>query len=213
MDDLTLYLPGILLAYGVVLVGLSSPGPNVLAIMGTSMSAGRRSGLALGVGVAFGSLCWGTLTVLGLSAVLAAYAPALTIIKIGGGLYLLWLAYKAFKASAADADTTAKTLEGGKRTAWGYALRGLMIQMTNPKALLAWIATVSLGLQQGAPFWVGAAIVLGAFVMSIAFQTFYALAFSTPLAVKAYAKGRRYIQAALGGMFAFAGVKLLLSRN
>ena len=213
MNELTTYLPGILLAYGVVLIGLSSPGPNVLAIMGTSMSEGRRSGLALGFGVALGSLCWGTLTVLGLTAILAAYAPALTIIKIGGGAYLLWLAYKAFKASAANADMTTKTLAGGKRTHLGYAMRGLMIQMTNPKALLAWIATISLGLQEGAPIWVGVAIVLGAFVMSIAFQSLYAVAFSTPLMVRVYAKGRRVIQAMLGGIFAFAGLKLLLSRS
>lgn len=213
MTDLSIYLPGILLAYAVTLVGLASPGPNILAVMGTSMSEGRKEGLALGTGVAVGSFCWAVLTIIGLTALLAAYAPALTIIKIAGGCYLLWLASKAFKAAAADQDVTARALKGGKRTLLGYSLRGLTIQMTNPKALLAWIAIISLGLKQDAPFWVGAAIVIGTFLLSLTIHALYALAFSTPIMVSLYAKGRRVIQAMLGGVFAFAGVKLLLSRT
>lgn len=49
MENISPYLPGILLAYGVTLVGLSSPGPNILAVMGTSMGEGRRSGLGWGL--------------------------------------------------------------------------------------------------------------------------------------------------------------------
>ena len=213
MNDFAVYLPGILLAYGVTLVGLASPGPNILAVMGTSVSEGRKEGLALGTGVAVGSFLWALLTIIGLTALLAAYAPALTFIKIAGGCYLLWLALKAFKAAAANQDMTAKALKGGKRTLLGYGLRGLVIQMTNPKALLSWIAIISLGLKQGAPVWVGVAIVLGTFLLSLTIHALYALAFSTPIMVSLYAKGRRFIQIALGGVFAFAGMKLLLSRT
>ena len=213
MEQFSQYLPGILLAYGVTLVALASPGPNILAVMGTSMNEGRTSGLALGFGVALGSFCWAVLTILGLTALLAAYAPALTIIKIAGGLYLLYLASKAFRAAASEQDMTAKTLSGGKRSLFEYGLRGFLIQMTNPKALLAWIATISLGLQAGAPFWVGAAIVLGTFAMSLVIHALYAVAFSTPIMVRLYAKARRGIQATLGTFFAFAGIKLLLSRS
>lgn len=162
--------------------------------------------------MAVGSFCWAVLTILGLTALLAAYAGALTAIKIAGGCYLLWLAHKAFKAVAADQDMTAKSLDGGKRTEFGYALRGFTIQMTNPKALLSWIAIISLGLQPAAPFWVGAAIVLGTFALSLSIHALYALAFSTPIMVSLYAKARRAIQATLGAFFAFAGIKLLLSR-
>jgi len=38
------------------------------------------------------------LTVVGLSALIASCAAALEAIKIAGGMYLLWLAYKAFRA-------------------------------------------------------------------------------------------------------------------
>ena len=93
------------------------------------------------------------------------------------------------------------------------AKRGYIIQMTNPKAALAWIAIISLGLTQDAPIWVGFVIVLGTFILSIVIHTLYAVAFSTPIMVRIYSKARRYIQATLGTFFAFAGLKLLTSRS
>lgn len=213
MSELWIYLPGILLAYSAFLFSIMSPGPNILAIIGTSMASGRKPGLALALGVGSGSICWATLTVTGLSALLTAYAQALIVIKIVGGCYLLFLAYKAFRSAASAHDIEAKELAGGPRTAMGYFRRGFIIQMTNPKAALAWIAIISLGLQAGAPWWVGALIVVGTGVFSIGIHILYAVAFSTDAMVRVYGKARRWIQGALGAFFAIAGFKLLTSRS
>jgi threonine efflux protein len=212
MDTISIYLPGIALAYSAFLLSILSPGPNVLAIMGTSMSVGRPAGLALGLGVAAGSLCWAVLTAAGLSALLASYAAALTIIKIAGGLYLIWLAYKAFRSAAARHDIEARTLGSAPTRALGLFLRGFTIQMTNPKAALAWIAIISLGLQPDAPLWVAAVIVVGTTLLSILIHSAYALLFSTPAMVRIYGKARRIIQGTLAAFFAFAGLRLLTSR-
>lgn len=213
MTDFALYLPGILLAYAAFLLAIASPGPNILAVIGTSMSVGRSSGIALALGVATGSLTWGIMTVIGLSAVLSHYAAALLAIKIFGGLYLLWLAFKSFKSPESKHDIEAKELAGGRRTPSGYARRGYVIQMTNPKAALAWIAIISLGLSEGAPHWVGIVIVLGTFILSVIIHVLYAVAFSTPIMVRLYSKARRAIQSVLGAFFAFAGLRLLISRT
>ena len=213
MQDFGLYLPGILIAYTAFLLAIASPGPNILAVIGTSMGVGRGSGMALAIGVATGSFTWALLTVFGLSAILATYASALIAIKIFGGLYLLWLAYKSFKSAMARQDLEAKELAGGRRTPFGYFQRGYIIQMTNPKAALAWIAIISLGLKEGAPWWVGAVIVLGTFALSIAIHLTYAVAFSTPVMVRLYGKSRRIIQGVLGTFFAVAGLRLLTSRG
>ena len=210
MDQFALYLPGIVLAYSAFLLSILSPGPNVLAVLGTSMSSGRTSGLALALGVSSGSFLWAAMTALGLSALLATYAVALTVIKIVGGLYLLWLAYKSFRAAASRHDIEAVALSGGTR---GYYLRGLIIQMTNPKAALAWVAIISLGLQPGAPLWVILIIVIGISALSVLIHCLYAVAFSTAPMVRAYGKTRRWIQGTLGVFFCFAGVKLLTSRT
>jgi amino acid exporter len=110
MDQIANYLPGIILAYSVFFVAIASPGPNVLAVIGTSMAVGRASGIALALGVAAGSFCWAVMTAAGLSALIAHYAAALTVIKIAGGCYLLWLSYKSFRVAASVHDLEAKTL-------------------------------------------------------------------------------------------------------
>jgi amino acid exporter len=152
------------------------------------------------------------LTTGGLSALLASYASALTVIKIAGGLYLLWLAHKAFRSAASAHDIEAATPSGSTRSPLGYFTRGLTIQMTNPKAALAWIAIVSLGLQENAPLWVGLSLVIGTSLLSVVIHCLYAVAFSTPVMVRLYSKARRWIQGALGAFFTFAGIRLLLSR-
>ncbi|SMP36372.1 LysE family translocator [Shimia sagamensis] len=213
MDQLSIYLPGILLAYSIFIVGVASPGPNILAIIGTSMSVDRKSGISLALGVALGSLTWGILAASGLSAILSKYASALLFIKIAGGIYLLWLAYKSFKSAASAHDLDVKKLGQEDQSPLRYAISGYTIQMTNPKAALAWIATISLGLQPGSPLWVAAAIVLGIFILSTAVHTLYAIAFSTSFMVSAYSRARRYIQTTLGVFFSAAGLKLLTDRN
>jgi len=77
--------------------------------MGTSIGAGRKAGTVLALGI-FGSLTWALLT----------YALALTAIKMVGGIYLLWLAYKAFKSAATRSDIAPKTLARGRRTPLEY---------------------------------------------------------------------------------------------
>ena len=212
MNTLTIYLPGLLLAYAAFLLSIMSPGPNILAIMGTSISRGRTAGLALALGVATGSFCWAMLTALGLSALLASFAMALTVIKVAGGGYLLWLAYKSLRSAAARQDVEARQLDAGLDRR-GLYLRGLTVQMTNPKAALAWIAIMSLGLQDGAPVWVIGLLVAGTTVLSVGIHGVYALAFSSAPMVRVYGKARRVIQTTLGAFFALAGIKLLTLRT
>jgi threonine/homoserine/homoserine lactone efflux protein len=212
MSDLPIFLPGILLAYSAFFLGIATPGPNVLAVIGTSMTAGRSAGMAVALGVAAGSFSWAILTIMGLSALLAAYGPALAAIKIFGGCYLLFLAYKGFRSAASAQGSEAKELARQSRGMSGYVMAGYAICMTNPKALLAWIAIISLGLKANAPMWVGAVIVAGTAILSASIHCLYATAFSTPSVARVYFKSRRIIQTLLGIFFAMAGIRLLIGQ-
>ena len=213
MEQVAVYLPGILLAYSAFLISIMSPGPNILAIMGTSMSVGRSSGLALALGIAAGSFVWAMLTAMGLSAILASYAIVLTVIKVIGGLFLLWLAYRAFKSAASAHNIEAEAYAEEYGSLFGYFAKGLAVQLTNPKAALAWIAIISLGLKADAPLWVAFVIVAGTTMLSLLIHLLYALVFSTPPMISIYAAARRWIQATIGVLFTVAGLKLLTSRT
>lgn len=203
----------LLLVYLAYIIAVASPGPSNMAIMGVAMGQGRKPALMLAAGVLTGSQCWAFLAASGLSAVLSSYAHALFAIKIAGGLYLLYLAYKS--ARSALSSNVSQTTENRTTLVPDYAAlyrRGLLMHLTNPKAILGWIAIMSIGLQPGAGSNTLLAILVGCAFLGIVIFCGYAMLFSTVPAIRIYQRSRRYIEGMLAMVFGFAGIRLLLSR-
>ncbi len=200
-----------LLAYLTFLIGVASPGPSVLAVMGMAMAQGRARALVLASGVVSGSLFWGLCAALGLAALMQRYAAALVLVKVIGGLYLLWMAWQAarkvVRGTRADAGADAGPAPGYAR----LYLRGAAMHLTNPKAVVVWLSVVSLAMPAGAAAPDALAFVASCVPLSAAIFTCYALAFSTSPARRVYRTGERGINAVLAGVFGFAGVRMLLS--
>ncbi|MEI4263862.1 LysE family translocator [Roseovarius sp. D0-M9] len=128
-------------------VAAGSPGPSTLRIMGVAMHHGRRAGLASAAGIFSGSLFWGLSAATGVSAILARYAEALIVLKIFGGVYLLYLAFRAGRSALSyDLATSAgPPRDNTSPTSAAFFRHGLITHLANPKAVLAWIAFVTLG--------------------------------------------------------------------
>lgn len=205
----------IALVYGTYLIATASPGPSNMAIMGTAMRDGRRPALALAAGVVTGSLFWAILAATGVSAVLTAYAQALVVLKIVGGLYLLYLAFRAGR-SAMRPGTDAVKKNSAERGALRYRTlyrQGVLMHIGNPKAIMSWIAIISLGVRQDTPAGGLPAIVGGCVLLGIMVFGGYAIVFSTASMIALYARLRRWIEGVLSAVFAAAGLKLLASQN
>jgi threonine/homoserine/homoserine lactone efflux protein len=86
------------------------------------------------------------------------------------------------------------------------------MHLANPKAVLAWIALVTLGLGVEASWHDGATILAGCAILSVTIFGGYALVFSTPPMIRLYRRARRGIEGILAAFFGFAGLRLLLSR-
>lgn len=200
----------LLIVYAAYLIAVASPGPSTIAIMGTSMNQGRAPAVALALGVTTGSMFWALLAATGISTVLTAYAEALFAIKIAGGLYLLYLAYKSAKA-ALSADKVKMKNEASAKKAALYR-KGVLLHLSNPKAILGWIAIMSLGLRPGDPSYTLQAVIAGCAILGFLINVGYALIFSTPLMGRAYQKSRRWTESLLAAVFGYAGIRLLLSR-
>jgi threonine/homoserine/homoserine lactone efflux protein len=118
-----------------VLLGFT-PGPDNLFVLMQSISRGRRTGLLVMLGLCAG-LCVHTAAVaLGLAAVFAASPVAFIVLKVVGAAYLLFLAWQAFRAPAS-------VLGGGDGTPAPAAKlfgRGVVMNLTNPKVLLFFLA-------------------------------------------------------------------------
>lgn len=198
--------------YAAYLIVTASPGPSNMTIMGVAMSRGRSAGLAVATGVIAGSMSWALLAATGLSAVLTRYAEALLVIKIAGGLYLLYLAAKSAR-TALRATPDAQAAAAGEPQRFGTLFRrGYMLHLTNPKAILGWLAIMSLGLHPEAAPHTLEAIIAGCALLGVTVFSGYALVFSTPLMVHGYRKVSRWIEGTLSLFFGYAGLRLLLSR-
>lgn len=204
----------LLVVFTAYVIAAGSPGPSTLRIMGVAMTHGRQAGLALAAGVISGSLFWGLSAATGVSALLARYAEAMIVVKILGGLYLLYLAARAAR-SAMTPNTATSSGAAQIETAPSYVglyRHGLIMHLANPKAVLAWIALVTLGLGAKASWHDVTTILIGCTILSVTIFGGYALVFSTAPMIRFYRRARRGIEGVLAVFLGFAGLRLLLSR-
>lgn len=132
MTDLLALVPpadlAAFLAAGIVLN--LTPGADVMFATASGIAGGPRAGAVAGLGVGLGGLWHVGLAALGISALIAAHPAALLGLKWAGAVYLLWLAWKSWRATAAPA------LAGGERRALAALGRGFVTNALNPKVAL-----------------------------------------------------------------------------
>jgi len=204
----------LLLVFTAYIVGAASPGPSNMRIMGVAMHQGRKPALMLAAGDISGSFFWGSMAATGVSAILLQFAEALFVLKIVGGAYLLFLALKAGRSAMTPDEKIEKALAAAPPiSGFGLYRRGLLMHLTNPKALLGWIATMTLGLGPQATPETVMIILAGCAVLSISIFCGYAIVFSTAPMIRGYRRARRWIEGTLALVFGAAGFKLLLSRT
>lgn len=208
--QLTDYLPQLLLAWSIQAMGILSPGPSVALILGVATSRGRLPSLVTAFGVACGSIVLAVATVVGVTAILAQVAELMTVLRWAGAAYLAWLAFKAFRNAASPPKLAVGRV--GRESAWRTGLAGFVLQISNPKAIMFWLAIASVGGVGEAPLPVVVLFVAVAFVNSFLGHGAYALLLSSGPARSAYGRARRFIEAGLGCFFLFAGFKLATTR-
>ena len=143
-----------------LVIGIA-PGPDNLFVLAQSATYGARLGFCIILGLCTGIALQICLLVLGVSALIAASPMAFFVIQCLGAAYLLYLAYKSFQVRAGTVDLDDKTgsaaschpesssrhpegqspegsrhAEHGLPSARKLYLRGVIMNMTNPKVSL-----------------------------------------------------------------------------
>jgi len=205
------YMPQLMLAWSIQLMGVLSPGPSVVLILGVATSQGRLPSLITAFGVACASIVLSTATVLGITAIFAQMADLMTIIRLVGAAYLFWLACKAFRNLAVPPSLDLE--EAPQKSAWRSGLAGFGLQLSNPKAIFFWLAVASVGGIGDAPLSAVLIFVAGAFVNSFVGHGGYALLLSSKPVRHVYSRFRRWVEGALGCFFLFASFKLATAKT
>ena len=121
-----------------------APGPDILFVATKSLASGARAGISVAAGLCSG-VFFHTLAAVGVSLILRRSPTAFTALKIAGTLYLLFLAFKAFRNRKAvpAADASEKNPQEAPNAAGRFPAlfrTGLLMNVLNPKVALFFLA-------------------------------------------------------------------------
>lgn len=191
------------LAFFVVAV---SPGPANISNATIAMSHGRKTSLIYGAGLSCGLVFWGLIAASGMGALLQSSLYLLTVLKVFGGLYLLWLAFQSARQAVNPTVDNVIVATGQK-----WFLRGLLLNMSNPKSVLAWMAALSVGLDSDDGIEAVIAATCVCIAVGFANNILYSMLFSVGGMMRGYQKCKKWINGIAATLFTFAGLGLLRS--
>jgi len=190
-----------------LMLGAISPGPAFIYVAKNSIAVSRKHGLFTALGTGTGAAFFGFLAVIGLQAVLLAVPSAYFVLKICGGLYLLWLAYKIIKHAKepieqADASTQVMS--------FSYAYRlGLITQLSNPKIAIILASVFTALLPKEIPSYFYVVLPMLCFFIDAGWYSLVAVALSAEKPRKVYLKFKAMFDRIAGGVMTLLGLKLI----
>ena len=113
------------------------PGPIVTLVVANSLSHGSRSGLATVAGASLGNAILLVATAVGLVAFFELLSEILQVVRWAGAIYLIWLGLRAWRSHDTHGVTVSRA---GKRSSSTMFIQGFLVAITNPKAIVFYIA-------------------------------------------------------------------------
>ncbi len=189
----------------ILAVALASPGAALVFALKTAMSRGRLAGILTGVGLGAMASVWTLMALLGLDQVFTLFPWAYGALKIGGGLYLLYIAWTTWKG-ARDALADVQASRGRA------LLDGALVNAANPKSVLFAAAVILVVFPQGTSWTTMGLITLNHFVVEVLFYSALATLASTPVARNGYLSAKTALDRIAAGVMGALGLRLLLDR-
>ncbi|NHB57595.1 LysE family translocator [Acinetobacter sp. 194] len=203
MDSL-LILGSIALA---LMLGAISPGPTFIYVAKNSIAVSRKHGLFTALGTGTGAALFGLLAVLGLQAILLAVPSAYLILKICGGLYLLWLAFKIIRHAKEPIEVAN---DATQQMSFAKAYRtGLVVQLSNPKIAIVLASIFTALLPKEIPTYYYFVLPTLCFFIDAGWYSLVAMALSAEGPRKVYLKFKKIFDRIAGGVMTVLGLKLI----
>ena len=130
-------LSALLIFAGALLLTAGAPGPSVAALVARVIARGWRDALPFAAAMWIGEALWLTLAVFGLAALAEALRGAFLVVKYLGVAYLLYLAWKMWRAPVAVATDGPAPCS---RSPLRMFLTGLAVTLGNPKIMVFYLA-------------------------------------------------------------------------
>jgi len=192
-----------LLFLGISLGGAMVPGANLAVVLRNTLNGSRRDGALTALGLAVALLIHGTLSLLGITALIQQHPALLEVIRWFGAAYLLLLGlHQLCRRKAPEAAAPAG------RPASSPFFGGLLISLLNPKVLIFFVAVFAQVLK---PEQTLALQLLYAATPALAELTWFTLLLtllSRPAAQQGLRRIRNGLERCIGGALVALGIKL-----
>lgn len=189
-----------------VLALMITPGPSQLLMLSNSGAHGFHRALATAAGDLTANALQMLAAGLGLAAVIAASAAALTVIKWAGVAYLIWLGVRMIRRAAPG--TPAVAGDAGGVSLLNLWTQGFVTSAANPKAVVFFAALFPQFIDGSATLWPQLALLSATYiVMDGCFLTAYGAGASW-LTRRFEGEGRLWTQRIGGGFMILAAVLL-----
>ncbi|MES2256147.1 MAG: LysE family translocator [Pseudomonadota bacterium] len=186
-------------------VAIAVPGPGIISIVARALGSGFRATVPACLGVTAGDLILMTLTAFGLALVAQEAAQLMTVLKFGGGLYLIFLGYRYWTAEVSEQPEILP--ESASR---GF-LSQLGITLSNPKAIAFFVALQPTAIDLSKLTFLGYLELVGATLVLIPAITMgYAAMAARLKTFVASVKARRRINKGAGVVMAGAGIAIMV---
>ena len=113
------------------IAAVASPGPSFLVVSRAAVARSSREGVLIALGLALGTLVWAAAAWFGLAALFALVPTLYAAVRIGGALFLLWLAFQMWRH--AREPLPAAATGGAVATGGSDVMLGFWTQVANPK--------------------------------------------------------------------------------
>lgn len=205
LDQLLLFLPGSILVTMV-------PGADMALVMRQVFVGGTALAQRTIFGNLTGLVVHATALAIGLSALLVASAEAYTVVKLAGGIYLIYLGVQSLRsASRAHGNDPTGDSSGripSMRTAY---LQGLISTVLNPKPALLFLTFLPQFVDEARPVLPQIAFLAGVhIVVGLVWMTLYAHLVARAHRTLTRADVRRWLEAATGVVLVAFGLRVAI---
>ena len=195
---------------GVWFVTVVSPGPNFFATTYTTTMQSRRLGLLVCAGISVGTTIWATASLIGLGLLFQTAAWLYQLVKLAGGLYLIYLGIRMILSARRQA--AGPTFQAPAMTPIQAFRRGLIVDLSNPKAAVFFTSLFAVAVPVGAPLWFQALVVAAVVFMAGGWYALVAYVVDLPLVAAALRKFQTAVAYVTGAVFVGLGVRIATDR-
>ncbi|WP_322047190.1 LysE family translocator [Paraburkholderia sp. J67] len=191
-----------------LMLGAISPGPSFILVVRSSLVLSRRNGLATAMGMGFGGVCFSGIALAGLYTLLSSVGWLYCVLKMAGGAYLLYLAFRIWRGSSesmAIERIQSEKMSSLARSFWA----GLTTQLSNPKTAIVYGSIFAALLPQHPPSWCYIALPPLVFAVEGGWYAVVAVCFSSNGLRHHYLKSKVWIDRLASIAIGMLGLRLI----